>query len=125
MTSHILIVEDNPDNAALLMKILEPYDYKISHAKDAMTGFWIAQLEPLDLVLLDMGLPDMHGSTLAKCLQTLALSKEVPIVVVTADTTDRTRQHALAAGCKAIIYKPIDTHRFPEQVAQYLGVSNT
>ena len=85
----ILLIEDNANNATLIAKILKPHGYEITHAIDAMTGFWMAQQTWFDLVLLDMGLPDLHGTRVAGALQNLGYNRQIQIVAVTADTTTK------------------------------------
>lgn len=119
----ILLIEDNLRNATLITKILKPHGYEITHAIDATTGLWMAQQTWFDLVLLDMGLPDMHGTTAADCLQNIGFNRQMPIIAVTADTTSETMRQAIASGCQEVIHKPIDTRAFIDQVAKHLDTS--
>lgn len=67
----ILIVEDVADNAELIRRILESRGYKTIHAWDAETGLQMALDQLPDLILLDLGLPDHDGLTLAGRLAAL------------------------------------------------------
>ena len=121
----ILIVEDNPVNANLFMRILSIQPYEIIQAADAITGIWMARQTQPDLILLDINLPDLKGTLVASHLKQLAQTKHIPIVAVTADVTMTTKYLALEYGCADVIYKPIDTRAFIDQVAKYLPVLQT
>ncbi|RPH60956.1 MAG: DNA-binding response regulator, partial [Chloroflexi bacterium] len=59
----ILLIEDMPDNASLVLKILESAGFEAIHAPDAESGLQMAQDTSPDLILLDLGLPDYDGQT--------------------------------------------------------------
>jgi len=120
MMSIIVLIEDNENNAKLMVKILQAKGHTIHRAPNALTGIkLVGKLNP-DLVLLDFGLPDLDGKVVANRLSHIARTRHIPIIAVTADTTSLTRRLALALGCKTVITKPIDTRTFPEQIAMYL-----
>lgn len=116
----IVLIEDNPNNAKLIIKILEAQGYTIHHAADALTGLQTVQEIRPDLVLLDFGLPDLDGKVVANRLRYLTFTRDIPIIAVTADTTTITRRLAFSYGCQDVITKPIDTRQFPAQIAGYL-----
>ena len=80
----ILLVEDIPDNAALVCKALSTTGYEIIQALDAETGLQLALMHVPDLILLDLGLPDYDGQTLAGWLRAESVLDATPIVAVTA-----------------------------------------
>ena len=67
--TRILMVEDNPVNAELTRKILMSAGYEVIHAPEAEIGFELALSEQPHLILLDLGLPDYDGQTLAGWLR--------------------------------------------------------
>jgi len=73
-----------------------------------------------DLILMDIGLPDMDGLTLARQLKTDEKTKQIRIVAVTACAMKGDEQKALEAGCDAYIAKPINTRTLRSQLAQCL-----
>lgn len=119
----VLLVEDNPVNSNLIARIFSILPYELIIAEDAVTGIYQARQEQPDLILLDISLPDLDGTTVASHLKHLARTSHIPIVAVTADTTSRTRSLALEYGCEDIIYKPIDTRSFHDRIIQYLDVA--
>src|SRR5512141_481259 len=80
----ILIVEDIPDNAELVRRILLARGYEVFHAADAESGLEMALSEKPDLILLDLGLPDHDGLTLAGWIRADAAISKIPIVAYTA-----------------------------------------
>jgi len=103
----ILIVEDMADNAELVRRILSARGYDVSHALDAETGLQMALSQIPDLILLDLGLPDHDGLTLAGWLRAEASLSKVPIVAYTAWPPETARHMAETYGCNGYIGKPI------------------
>jgi CheY-like chemotaxis protein len=103
----ILIVEDMADNAELVRRILSARGYEVSHALDAETGLQMALSQIPDLILLDLGLPDHDGLTLAGWLRAEVSLSKVPIVAYTAWPPETARQMAETYGCNGYIGKPI------------------
>lgn len=118
----ILIVEDIPDNAELARKILASRGYEIVHADDAETGYAAALRERPDLILLDLGLPDYDGLTLAGQLREIPSFESLPILAFTAWPPDTAWALAETYGCNGFIGKPIvKVAEFLEQVEKYLA----
>ncbi|MCX7680698.1 MAG: response regulator [Anaerolineae bacterium] len=116
----ILIIEDNLDNARIILRALQPYGYRLLHAPDGETGLVMAAEEKPDLILLDLGLPDLEGQTLAALLRRIPELAHVPLIAVTAWPPDTAAQMAKAYGCDGTISKPISPREFPAQIAAYL-----
>lgn len=118
----IVLIEDNLSNAKLIMKVLRREDYQITHAIDATTGLQLAQDIRPNLILLDFGLPDLDGTTVAKMLKHLAYTRHIPILAVTGNTSSDVQRTAILNGCEEVILKPYDTRMLRTKVAEYLGV---
>jgi two-component system cell cycle response regulator DivK len=117
----ILLVEDMPDNAELTLKILASAGYEICHATDAETGFQQALECSPQLILLDLGLPDYDGQTLAGWLRADAKTANIPIIVLTAWPEETARSMVKSYGCDGYIGKPIiRVKEFLEQVSAFL-----
>ena len=120
----ILIVEDIPDNAELARRILSSRGYEVVHALNAEIGLQLALEQLPDLVLLDLGLPDYDGLTLAGWLQAEPTLASVPIVAFTAWPQDTARQMAESYGCVGCIAKPVlNINEFAEQIKSFLKKS--
>lgn len=117
----ILIVEDIADNAELVRRILSAHGYEVSHAADAETGLQMSQSQRPDLILLDLGLPDHDGLTLAGWLRADPAFENVPIVAYTAWPPETASRMAETYGCDGYIGKPIGgVKQFVEKVESYL-----
>jgi two-component system cell cycle response regulator DivK len=116
----ILQIEDNFANKRLVERVLEAQGYRLLHAPDGRSGIDLALQEKPDLILLDMGLPDMDGQTLVAILRDAAGLAHTPIVALTAWPEATAAQMAANYGCDGCISKPIDVTAFAEQIAAYL-----
>jgi two-component system cell cycle response regulator DivK len=117
----ILMIEDIPDNAELTRKILLSAGYEVIHALEAEKGLELALAEQPDLILLDLGLPDYDGQTLAGWLLAEPKTANIPIVAFTAWPEETARQMVESYGCAGYINKPIvKVNDFVSRIAFYL-----
>lgn len=116
----ILQIEDNHANRLLVERVLEPHNYRLLHAEDGETGVSLAIDERPDLILVDMGLPDVDGQTVVTLLKQIPEMNNIPIVAITAWPADKALEMAQQYGCDGCITKPINVKSFPAQVAAYL-----
>ena len=117
----ILLIEDIPDNVELVRRALSKSGYEISHAEDAETGLAMALAQLPDLILLDLGLPDYDGQTLAGWLRDEAVLNDTPIVVLSAWPEEAARQVVKSYRCNGYIIKPIiKINEFIDQVNSFL-----
>lgn len=121
ISSKVLVVEDNKQNALLMRRVLEARNYQVIHADDGESGLKAAIEEIPDLILVDLGLPDIDGQTLVAFLKRTPELKDVPIIAVTAWPEDTAREMARAYGCDGFISKPINTRTFPDQIAEFIS----
>ncbi|MCA9960471.1 MAG: response regulator [Chloroflexota bacterium] len=118
----ILQIEDNYANRVLAERVLEKFDYRLLHAADGETGVSIAIDEKPDLILVDMGLPDIDGQTVVTLMRQIPDLQDTPIVAITAWPRDVAEDMAKRYGCDGCIIKPIDVRQFPEQIAYFLEI---
>ena len=117
----ILLVEDIPDNAELVRKALSNSGYEIIHALDAETGLELALAHIPDLILLDLGLPDYDGQTLAGWLRAESVLDATPIVAVTAWPEETAKTMVESYGFDGYICKPIvKISQFIAQIDSFL-----
>lgn len=117
----ILIVEDIPDNAELARKILTSRGYEVIHAMNAEAGYQFALEHHPDLILLDLGLPDYDGLTLAGQLRDDPSFEHLPIIAFTAWPPETAKTMAESYGCSGFIGKPIvRVNDFISQIEKYL-----
>ena len=116
----ILIMEDDPYQARLMQRLLERADYQIMIESNGESGLRAALLSRPDLILLDMGLPDLDGQTVAGLLKASDILSKIPLVVVTAWPQDTAAAIAKAYGCDGYISKPVHAREFANQVASFI-----
>src|SRR6267378_2313722 len=103
----ILVVEDNQINLALLKQLLEVHGYEILETPEGLQAIDIARDEQPDLILMDIGLPDICGLDVTRRLKQDDKTKTIPIIAVTALATPEYEKKGLESGCDAYIAKPI------------------
>lgn len=108
MRKTILVVEDNPDNMALMEEILEDANFDIEQAVRAEDGIERLHQGGIDLVLMDVSLPDMDGLEATRIIKADDALRVIPVIGLSAHAMDRDREAALAAGCDEYQTKPID-----------------
>lgn len=118
--SLIVIIEDNALNARMADKLLRRAGYKIILAEDGETGLTSVFEHQPDLVLIDLGLPDIDGQTVISIVRQHETLATVPIIAFTAWPEDRAHDMATAYGCDGVITKPINTRTFADQIGAYL-----
>lgn len=117
--SRILLIEDNEKNARLEAKILQRHGHTVFIAQDGETGFTTAVEVLPEIILLDLGLPDVEGQTLASLFRQQPALAQTPIVAVTAWPEDTAKEMARAYGCDGFISKPIDIMTFNQDVLEF------
>lgn len=121
----ILIIEDIQDNAELTRKILLSAGYEVIQTDEAEKGLKMAVSEQPNLILLDLGLPDYDGQTLAGWLKADPRTASIPIVACTAWPEATARQMVTSYGCAGYISKPIvKMNAFLETIASCLKTNS-
>jgi two-component system cell cycle response regulator DivK len=123
----ILYIEDEPGNRMLVRRILEAEGFSVIEAEDGNSGLEMAREKhhELDLILLDINLPEIDGYDLAKRFRDTEGLQEIPILAVTANVMHGDRERTLEAGCDGYIQKPVDVDQLPRQVRSALKKTGT
>jgi two-component system, cell cycle response regulator DivK len=104
----ILIVEDNEMNRDVLSRRLRRQGFEVLIATAGLAGLRLAHEARPDLVLMDLGMPDIDGWECTKRLKADVVTAAIPIIALTAHAMTGDRQKALDAGCDDFDTKPID-----------------
>ena len=116
----ILVVEDNETNLYLIKFILEKNGYEVIEAMEGAVGVELAIKEKLDLILMDLQLPDIDGLEATKRIRASEADGKIPIIALTSFAMPGDREKALAGGCTAYIEKPINPDTFISEIQKYL-----
>jgi two-component system cell cycle response regulator DivK len=116
----ILYVEDNPDNRNLVNRVLHAEGYTIIEAINAKQAIEKLQSNQVNLILMDINMPDMDGYTLTAKIKSMEKYAKIPIIAVTANVMRGDREKSLEAGCDGYIQKPIDIDILPQQIERFM-----
>jgi signal transduction histidine kinase len=118
----VLIVDDIDQNIAILEAILED-DYRIKAAKNGETALKIASMEPVpDIILLDIMMPEMDGYEVLRRLKADKLTKNIPVIFITAKGDTEDESLGLSMGASDYIAKPIKPQIVEARVAAHLAL---
>lgn len=117
----ILLIEDSLENTILAQRVLEGSGYQMLHADTGEKGIQMAVEETPDMVLIDIGLPDVDGHTVLTLLRQIDELIGIPLVAITAWPADIAQEMCRRYGYDGVIIKPISVRNFPKQIARYLS----
>jgi CheY-like chemotaxis protein len=120
----ILLVEENPITRKLVRSALEANDIAVREAEDGSTALRLLAMEPSDLVLQDLVLPDMDGFSLAARLRALPGGAEMPILAVSGFLSKPDEARVSAVGFNDVITKPVEPSRLWQIVRAHLPDSS-
>ncbi len=106
--AQILIIEDIPDNAELIQRVVEARGHIALLANDGETALKMATAQKPDLIILDLGLPDIDGPTVITQLRRIPDRAQIPVLAVTAWPEETARKVVAAYGGAGFLAKPIN-----------------
>lgn len=116
----LLLVEDNPLNSDILIRRLKPRGYELEVAATGLLALEMAQTLPVDLIIMDIALPDIDGHEVTRRLRAIPATADIPILALSANATEADRAQALQAGCNDYDSKPVDLPRFLAKIESLL-----
>ena len=117
----VLIVEDSAVIRRLIEVCLRPASLEVVMREDGPTGLSAAISEKPDLLVLDIGLPEMDGWEVLDRLRSDARTKELPVLVLTAHAEEESRRRADEGGADAFVTKPFQPNDFRQEVLNLLA----
>lgn len=119
---NILYIEDNLSNIELVNQILDNTRKGITFAycTEGLIGFEKAKIDTPDLILLDLNLPDCHGSDILKKLLAHPITAQIPVIILSADAMADQRKKILELGAKDFLTKPIEVVSFLKTIDKYI-----
>lgn len=116
----ILLIEDIADNATLVKKAIQAKGFEFFWAANATEGLQMAlDIQP-DLILLDLGLPDVDGQTLSTWIKDEKALWDIPIIVMTAWPESTAQQMISAYQLDGYISKPFNLKAFWEIISKFI-----
>lgn len=122
MDFNILCIEDHPDNMTLVRRIIQASDYNLIEAGTGLQGLLIAESQRVDLILLDINLPDIDGYEVVRRLRSSSNPglAQVPVIALTANALKGDVGKVLEAGCDAYMSKPFDIQALLEKINEFI-----
>lgn len=125
MSPHLLVIEDNEQARANLRRMLTRSGFRVTAVCDGLSGVDAARADAsLDLVLTDIGLPDIDGNMVARILRGTKSTAHLPIIAVTAHVHIGSRETSLSAGCDDWEPKPIKFARLVRKIERLLAAKD-
>ncbi|MCF6155183.1 MAG: response regulator [Candidatus Brocadia sp.] len=117
---NVMVVEDNEKNRKLMRVVLKAKGYNVIEAITGEEALAILKNQKPDIILMDIQLPGIDGLTLVKQIKADAITKDIPIIAVTAYAMKGDEQKILDTGCNAYVSKPINTQELPLIIEKYI-----
>ena len=117
----ILVVDDSGSLRQMVVFSLRSVGYQVVEAVDGQEAFDLAKKQVFDLVLTDQNMPRMDGLTLIRSLRALPQYQQVPILMLTTESSDEMKARGRAVGANGWMVKPFDPKRLIEVVKKVFG----
>ncbi|KAM3090918.1 response regulator [Phormidesmis sp. 146-35] len=122
MSKRILIIDDDDDIRAVAQVTLQAVGgWQVMTAASGSEGVAIATCEPLDLILLDVMMPDMDGIDTLQALQATPATRSIPVLFMTAKAQAAELRRFAKLNIAGIITKPFKAMQLPAQISAALG----
>lgn len=119
----VLVVDDVSDVTEMIALFLKHAGYDVTTANSAGNALALASDRYFDLIISDIGMPEMNGYELAECLRALNDYQTTPLIAVTGYTEYDDRRRSLRAGFDAHLTKPINPSQLLELIGKLIGES--
>lgn len=116
----ILIVDDQPDNTKLLSIILALQGYEVAECNRGKSAINLAKANPPDLILLDVSMPEMSGFEVCQILKSDRLTRDIPIIFISAFQEVNNKTQAFNLGGNDYITKPFQMEEVVARVETQL-----
>lgn len=117
----VLVVDDNLDNLDFITEVLEDSPYHVRRAWSGPDALSLLCSESIDVVLLDLMMPDMNGFAVLELIRFMPQLCNVPVIVLTAYNDTSNQQRARQLGAQAVLAKPVDRGILKNTIDQVAG----
>ncbi|HEY8203914.1 MAG TPA: response regulator [Pyrinomonadaceae bacterium] len=117
----VLVVDDVPDVTEMIELLLRHAGYDVATADSAKAALQLARKKHFDLVISDIGMPEMNGYELATALRDLAAYNNTPLIAVTGYSEYDDRGRAMQAGFNVHLAKPIEPSQLLNLMSELLS----
>ena len=117
----VLLVEDNEDNRIIYSTVLRHLGYEVVEAQDGLRAVELARSLKPDIILMDISIPEMDGWEATRVLRQDPITKDIPIVALTAHALADDRERATALGFTSYLAKPVEPRAVVAEVRRWIG----
>jgi CheY-like chemotaxis protein len=117
----ILLVEDNTTIRQAFGLLLGEHGYRVDEARTGEEALAKARSNPPDLILMDLGLPDINGLEVTRRLKAEPSTSHFKVVALTGRALETDRKACLEAGCVGYLAKPVDTEQLLRRIPEFLA----
>ena len=107
--ARILAVDDDPDALFILDRLLCRQGYRVFTANGGRAALETLEREPVDVIVLDVMMPDLDGLQVAAALRQSERTRGIPVILLTASSHTETRLAAMALGVSEFVTKPLNS----------------
>ncbi len=118
----ILVVDDRSENRQVLLNLLEPLGFEIALAENGQQALELAQLNPPDLIFMDMVMPVMMGFEAVAVIRAMPRLAHIPIIAVSASVLEVDQAQCHRVGCDDFMPKPVEAEQVFAILQKYLGL---
>ncbi|OGN99016.1 MAG: hypothetical protein A2Y89_00320 [Chloroflexi bacterium RBG_13_51_18] len=124
VTPTVLLIEDERDIQHFICRVLELEGYRVIKTCEGNTGLDMLVSNSVDLVLLDLCLPDLDGFSVLREIKNSPEFSPIPVVVITAVAGSAQRQKSARLGAVRHLVKPLSAHRLYKTISTVLEKEN-
>ena len=121
----VLVVEDEPAQSDLVRDILESDGYQVESVADGVAALARIDAGGIDLVILDIGLPDVDGLAVCQSIRTPERANQPPIIMMSALPDETIPRTVTAVGADEYITKPFDLNELLATVARHCPINDS
>ena len=121
----VLVVDDSVDNLVVVSLDLQGEGYRVVTASNGEEAVNVAALTKPDLILMDISMPRLDGLGATRRIHENSDLKDVPVIAITAHSSEGFRRAAYDVGIEGYLVKPIDSQRMHELVRRLLGAKES
>ncbi len=105
----VLAVDDDPDALFILDRLLSRQGYRVRTAGGGRAALALLETEPVDVIVLDVMMPDLDGLAVCRALRENERTRGIPVILLTASVETATRLEAMALGVSEFVTKPLNS----------------
>ncbi len=121
MEKKVLVVEDSPTMRSLIVSTLEALDnIDVRETSSGFEALKILPHEKFDLILTDINMPDINGLELVKFVKTNPEYKNIPLIIISTEGSERDRKRGMDLGADEYVIKPFKPEEVQELIKKYL-----